>query len=351
MSAANPPFSVPFVRWADTVRVEAGGAGTRPRQIYDHELVYVMEGEGEIILDGQTHPARLDSLFLVRPRVYHSFLSPIEPQRLLGVHFDWEARPDTADFSSHRPVGNAPDWSLFRPAQNIENWDVNAQPSLDLRGRVGVRRALEAVVTEWQRADALAPVIAGALLAAALGQIAREAQLLHEVAAHQSAPPDAVRRVQLARELLELPEAPLLSIEQIAAQVGWSGDHLRRMCRAILGSGPLEIQSAARVRRAGELLRYGGLRWPKSPNVWAGAMPLISRALSKKRPGSRRANGLIGSATLRRVRSSAARRVNSKSLLRVKLFTRLAATRSKLKSEIFHRVVPRCVACAFDVLN
>lgn len=250
-------FSVPFVRWADTVNVPADGAGALDRALYDHELVYVLQGEGEIVFDGAAHPAPADSLWLVRPRVRHSFLSPRQPQRLLGVHFDWQWRADTPRFLAHRAAGDAPDETLFRPPQSIGAWDVSAQPSLDLRGRAGVRRALEAVVAAWQRSDEWAPSIAGALLAAALGEIAREAHLLREVAAYRSAPPDAVRRVQRARELLDAPDAPLASIREIAAAVGWSDDHLRRMCRAVLGVSPLEIQSAARLRRAGELLRYG----------------------------------------------------------------------------------------------
>lgn len=253
----NSLFAVPFVRWADSVRVEAGGAGARNRQLYDHELVYILEGDGEIVLDGQRHRAMADSLFLVAPRVFHSFLSPLQPQRLLGVHFDWERQDDTALFGSHRSAERAPEADLFRPFQAIDDWDLARRPFLDLRGRPAVRRALEAVVAQNHRADENSAFIAGALLAAALGIIAREARLLEEVAAHASAPPDAVRRVQRARELLEQPVAPLPSIEAIAHAVGWSGDHLRRNCRAILGASPLEIQTAARIRRAQELLRYG----------------------------------------------------------------------------------------------
>ena len=251
------PFAVPFVRWADTVRIEVGTAGPHHRQIYDHELVYVVEGAGQLILDGQKYNVKTDDLFLVRPRVYHSYLSPNEPQRLLGVHFDWQVRPDTARFQTHRAAGETPELDLFRAPQLIQNWDADAQPILELRGRPRVRRALEAVVFEFNRADDLSRPIAGALLAAAIGQIAREARLLAEVAAYQEVSPDAVRRVQRARELLESVEPPLLLVDEIARSVGWSGDHLRRMCRAVLGASPLEIQSAARVRRAQELLRYG----------------------------------------------------------------------------------------------
>ncbi len=250
-------FSVPFVRWADTVRVESGGIGTHTRQIYDHELVYVLEGDGEIVIGGKRHIARADSLFLVEPRAFHSFESPTQPQRLLGIHFDWALRDDLAEYPTFRAVGKSPDHEIFRPVQFIEGWDLTRRPCLDLRGRPHVRRALEAVVAEHHRNDSYSLSISGALLAASLSIIEREAHLLEEVASHQSAPPDAVRRVQRARELLEKPNAPLLSIGEIAATVGWSGDHLRRMCRAILDASPLEIQNAARIRRAQEWLRYG----------------------------------------------------------------------------------------------
>ena len=253
------PFALPYVRWADTVFSEAGNVWTHERQIYDHELVYVLEGQGHIVLDGVRHLARPDSLFLVKPRVFHSYESTLESQRLLGIHFDWEVREDTERFLSHRDAVGKAEVELFRPFREIENWDISRHPSLDLRGRPRVRSALEAVVAENHRADEYSPRVSGALLAAALGMISREARLLEEVSSHASAPPDAVRRVQRARELLEKPEAPLLSIEEIAQSIGWSGDHLRRMCRAILNASPLEIQNAARIRRAQELLRYGQL--------------------------------------------------------------------------------------------
>jgi len=44
-------------------------------------------------------------------------------------------------------------------------------------------------------------------------------------------------------------------VEEIAAQVGWSGDHLRRSFREVLGVSPLQIQINARLRLAQKMLR------------------------------------------------------------------------------------------------
>ncbi|BCM90048.1 regulatory protein PchR [Abditibacteriota bacterium] len=258
-SAPAPRPFVPFIRWANTVRVPRGGRGAFKRRLYDHELVYVLEGCGQIILDGQAHDANPDHLFLVQPGVFHSFLSPTEEQRLLGVHFDFEPHLDTSAFTEFEPAPDVPDRTRLRPRREIEGWSLAAYPFLDLTGHPRVRRQLEEVVAEYSRHDQQSRFVAGALLLAVFGQIERELRLIGEVARHERVGADAVRRVQRAREQLEHELESPPSIETIAARVGWSGDHLRRMFRAVLNTSPLEIQTSARIRRAQELLRYGEL--------------------------------------------------------------------------------------------
>ena len=254
------PFELPYVRWADSVLIHAGGNGAWQRRLYDHEFVYVLEGQGHIVLDGRAHFAGADSLFLVQPRVWHSFLADAGvPWRLLGVHFDWQHRPDTERFAHFFSVSGPEEPDLYRAPVDVPHWNPRVRPFLDLRGRGRVRRALEALCLEHGRGDPEATPISGALLAAAVGQMAREARLLEELGAHPSVGPDAVRRVQRARDLLEAPHETPLSIEAAAEMVGWSGDHMRRMFKQVLGSSPAQIQMGARLRRAQELLRYGGL--------------------------------------------------------------------------------------------
>jgi len=252
----RPP--APFVRWANVVWVPEGGRGAHNRRLLDHELVYVLEGCGRVVLDGVSHEANPDCLFLIQPGVYHSFESPHEAQRLLGVHFDFAPLDDGFDeFEAVSDASNAP---RMRAPQAIAGWNTRARPHLDLGGRPRVRRLLEEVVAEYGRHDAQSRFVAGALLLAALGQIEREVRLIGELARHEVAVgADAVRRVQRAREWLEREIETPPSIEEIAARVGWSADHLRRMFRAVLNTSPLEVQTSARIRRAQELLRYGEL--------------------------------------------------------------------------------------------
>ena len=250
------PFALPFIRWANQALFPAG-TGMTPRRIYDHELVYVMAGSGDIVIEGQVYPARTDYLFFIQPRQWHFFrAAPDDRVALLGVHFDWIPQVDTYSFTEFRAADDPVEEFRFRQPLEVPNWDLTARPFLDFKGRPRVRRMLEEVVTEYSRDDEMAQSGAGALLAAAIAQISREAVFLEKLGTLSHIGPDALRRVERARALLETPREVPLTIEEVAEQVGWSADHLRRMFRAVLGTSPNQIQTAARIRRAKELLRY-----------------------------------------------------------------------------------------------
>jgi two-component system response regulator YesN len=83
----------------------------------------------------------------------------------------------------------------------------------------------------------------------------REARLLRELRIGVSIGPDALRRLEQARSLLESSNDFTTSVEDVAARVGWSADHLRRAFRTVYATSPGQVQTQARVRHARELLR------------------------------------------------------------------------------------------------
>lgn len=253
------PFVVPFIRWADVSTLAAGYA-MPPRRLYDHELVYVTAGAGEIVIAGQAHAATVDSLFFILPRAWHSFRArPDAALTLIGIHFDWTPQADSLLFPVFRAADEPVDEKLFRAPRLLPEWDSVKMPRLDLKGRLPVRRALEAVITEYAQEDTEARLGAGTLLAAAIVQITREARALRQLEAAMPIGADALRRAKRARQLLEARCETPLTIEEIAAQVGWSADHLRRIFRIALRTSPNKIQTAARLRHAKQLLRHENL--------------------------------------------------------------------------------------------
>ena len=250
------PFALPFIRWAEVSVVQLGSP-THLRRIYDHELIYVLGGTGRIVIERQIFPARADQLFLIPPRTWHSFHADTgENLPVIGIHFDWVPQHDTIHFPLFRPADEPVEEQRFRRFQAIPHWDCHAQPWLDLRGRPRVRAALEEVIAAHARNDEESKIVAGALLAAAIGLIAREARHLQQQSYNEDIGADALRRLERARTLLE---NSLDSIESIAEKVGWSGDHLRRMFRLTLQISPYQVQTQARLKRARQLLREENL--------------------------------------------------------------------------------------------
>lgn len=252
------PFTLPFIRWANVAVLT--NWTVHERRLYDHELVYVMAGRGHIVIEGQKYSAEPDRLFLIQPRVRHSF----QPQQskslhLLGVHFDWSPQHDTLAFPIYRPATEPVEEGKFRAAREIPNWSLRKQPFLNLRGQLQVRRAFEAVVAEYSRGDEEARNAAGALLCAAMFTISRAAREQNYRARRIAVGVDALHRAEQARELLESqPEAPR-SVEDVARQVGWSADHLRRVFRQIWNISPSQIQFDVRMQHARDLLRQNDI--------------------------------------------------------------------------------------------
>ena len=256
------PFALPIIRYADVVFWGAG-TGFGPRRLYDHELLYVQTGALTVRLGEATLQLGADQLLLIPPRVRQQFWTGGEAHSHIGVHFDWLPRADTAGFLTFRPAQEPCDESLFREAVTIPNWDNDRLPVLDLRGRPRVRQLLLEVVAAHAVAGELARWQAGALLAAAIAAIAHEAALIGDQMANPGIGADAVRRVHRARELLEAPSDLPVTVAEAAARVGWSADHLTRMCRGVLHVTPSRLQMRARLQRARQLLRYGNTAVPE----------------------------------------------------------------------------------------
>lgn len=251
------PFVVPFIRWADVALIRARTVGPQLRRLYDHELVLCVGGSGHIVLEGQSHEAISNRLFFVQPRQWHSYLADCgEDLHLLGVHFDWIPQHDTLQFplDIEIPIDDAPDEFLFRAPRQIADWNLAERPFLDLSKNADARAALDSVVIEYSIGNEESRLRAGALLAAAIISISRAARSLSQSDELQRVGPDAARRVERARALLEDVEKNL-SIESVAATIGWSGDHLRRTFRAVYAVSPASFQNAVRLERARLQLR------------------------------------------------------------------------------------------------
>ena len=249
-------FTLPYVRWADIAVLNERTPVTE-RQIYDHELVYVMSGSGHIQIEKSVYPATPGNLFFILPRCRHWFRATTGDQlHLLGIHFDWVPQHDTLAFPVFTPATDPLDETKFRQPHPVPEWDLAVHPYLRLRENKQVRSSLESIITEYSRYDENSREAAGALLAAFLLQLGRVVQSLEGESDNTPIGAHAVRRVEKARVLLESQLDNPLSVEEVAEKIGWSADHLRRMVRLVYHTSPLELQFTARLQLARQMLRH-----------------------------------------------------------------------------------------------
>ncbi len=248
--------SWPALRWTGVVTFEVGAV--QPwRWLYDHELVCVLAGRGEIHVEGGVFAAAPNDLFLVQPGRRHSFRpGPQTSVTLLGIHFDWPSRPDSATTPLFWNEGEKVITEAVRTVSCIGAWDPQRRPHLSLKGQPRARALLEDAVRQHAHPEPEASLAATALLVAGLAAIAQAARLQQLAESHRVGP-DAVRRCQKARDLLEAPCDEPMRMAELAARVGWSVDHLQRTFRAVFDDSPAAVQRAAQLRRARELLRIG----------------------------------------------------------------------------------------------
>lgn len=251
-----PPFRLPFVRWANIIHFPAAG-GNPLHQQPDHQLVFILEGQGSLVIQGQSHPAAPDQLFFITPRSWYEIRAAREgPISILNVHFDWLTTADSAEttfyYNVHEPG------TRFRDVMGFPGWNLNDNAPMDLRGKPEIRLLMEQCVTAFRRDDAFSQWETGGLLVAVMSQIARVTQFLHETRERTHISVQSAHSVQTAYRTLEA-ASEHVDLAQLAHTMGWSPDHLRRMLRLVFGQSPGQIQMAGRVRRAKELLRYGKL--------------------------------------------------------------------------------------------
>lgn len=250
--------AIPYVRWAG-VSIAAPGDAVPTRRLYDHEITCVLSGEGEVVFEELVYAAGPDCCFFTPPRVAHSQRNTGDvPWVTLGVHFDWN-RDDIVRYRDFRAVdGNSPlDETLFRETKGIPGWDYRNRPVLNMSGRPLTRHFLEETQTAYVRWDSLSRLQAGTLLLAAIFQIQRELGLMADGRSTRIVGPDAQRRLNDARWLLEQIGSEALSVAEVAARVDWSVDYLGYMARKAWGVSPRRIQTDARLRRSRELLAEG----------------------------------------------------------------------------------------------
>lgn len=228
----------PLVRIAHR---QAGGLVIPERIIFDHELVWVVQGQGTWTLDGVTRPFRAHDLLFVPPFVPHSFCATDETAEHVAVHFDFAANlpPAGRGIERRRPYG----------VRFTHGLAIATQRRLFAGHRL--ERALTAIVAAHAEGEGLGAARATVHLAGVL--LSLLAEPVTAVPDEAGARRNQVRVERVVRHMGEHLAAPLdhAVLEKLS---GLSTSRLQALFREITGYPPLDYLRRLRVEEARRLL-------------------------------------------------------------------------------------------------
>ncbi len=213
-----------------------------PRQILDHELVFVLAGDGELEIDHQRLQYGPHTLLVIPPFVQHTFTAKLPTGEHIALHFDLSPRvPATARQLRQR----APYDVWFPQGRRLPYLlDLARQPRLE--------QWADSAVKQWNKGDSISRLEAKLLVGRIVLELLRVAMAEEDGAGavdpHNQA--RLQRALKLIREKLELP----WTVEELAEAAGLSTAHFTRLFRRWTGHTPMDYLRQQRIERARELL-------------------------------------------------------------------------------------------------
>ncbi|GAB4154778.1 MAG: hypothetical protein Fur005_06850 [Roseiflexaceae bacterium] len=222
----HPIYESEFVAYAE---VNGAAWHVPPHAHQCYELLYVLEGRCRILTDAGEDVAEPNSLVLFRPYQRHEEFALTEAYAVICLRFPGEL------VAEHRIP-------LPSPAELPTVTRLPPMPEL--------RQLLDAIIGEHQRRDQYSAAMVGAalvqfavILRRTLGQRGIEAS------------PNVQAQVSGLRRLLDQHITCATSIRDMARQVHMSESHFSHQVKALLGVAPKTYVREQRIARAVELLR------------------------------------------------------------------------------------------------
>lgn len=231
----------PIIRVAHRM---AGPLNIASRIIFDHEIVIIVRGEGELLLPDGPHRFGPRHLLLIPPFLAHEFTSRGMCEHI-AIHFD--LAPDVPK-GSDAPSGRRP-------------YRVRLSHGLELPLHVTmlendpIQRAVERALERWRSGDTLDQVHASADLLQAI------VLLLQRQRTGRASPQQARAQFHMDKAMRHISAhyRTIRSAAEIAQAAGISTSQLNRLARSWTGHSAMELLRRARVDQARRLLATGEL--------------------------------------------------------------------------------------------
>ena len=248
MPSSWPPLSHLQVL-SGGVAVYPPGATFGPRQLWDYEFVWIIEGGAIAHFESETVPAPPGTIILARPGLTDRY-TWAERARTVHAYFHFR-------FQSPPPPWPAPaTWPL---AQTVPREDI-LRPLF---------RYVLAALTEPEPLRSALATPAAELMVRSF--VAGKSSLLPQP--RTELPPPVERTLEFIGEAARRHPAPAITLADLARVAHVSGEHLCRLFRQNLAMSPLQCLRLARLDRAAGLVARSNLTFKEIAEITGFANP------------------------------------------------------------------------------
>lgn len=226
------------------------------RVIFDYELLYIMEGEVFITIEGQSYDGKPGDVFLFKPKQRHSIrLTGNSRVRQPHIHFDLFYLPDSPEVRvSFKPLEKMSEYelTLFRE-------DITGHPDTALPNRIYVRNIgyfedmLFEIIKEYSAKLPYYEINVRGLFLKLWTFILRENNFSLNPVAFSN-----IEELDRIRDYLNCNTDREVSLNELSRHFKMSKYHLARQFKKAFGMTPIHFNHLVRVEKAREMVQYSG---------------------------------------------------------------------------------------------
>lgn len=244
----------PYIRRAVDFRAPAGWH-LKERALFDYELLYIMDGELLIIIEGVPYEGKPGDLFLLKPRQKHTMRSiGSKPVRQPHIHFDPYYRPDSPALTvSFKLIEEMSEPELQWIREDAAHDPLFALPNyLPLSNPLPFETMLLRIVQEVQEGTPYAEMKAKGLFIQLWSDLLRE----YRAGLHSSEVASRQQELETVKSYLESHYGEEVSLETLARLASLSKYYLISLFKKAFGMTPMKYQQLYRIQRAKDMIRF-----------------------------------------------------------------------------------------------
>lgn len=228
------------------------GAVEPERVFYDHLLLYVLSGKGEITVEGKTFEAEEDDVFLIRPNVVYTAKADVEnPFVRQFIQFDFVYMGDYANLPKEIVLPQRPQLERIHPTLTSQE-GLRLPIKSAMKDNPEVRVLFSKIFEEMYHKRSGFQLAVKACLTGIFLHIHRKA--IGGTAGEEASGdlPDAVIK---GKRFIERNLAKKLSLKEIAGQAYVSPIYFERIFKKFIGHTPIEYLTLLKIEWAKERIR------------------------------------------------------------------------------------------------